>query len=360
MKRFAPVLLCLLLAVPFAGCSKEDKREATQYYTAQTTDGMKSTCYILEKSPEGNFKSVFEPSGYSCIFGLHQNKLYFSDSKGLAYIDTSASVPERISWIDYPAGHEYLDPYINAGVASGDKLYFSYFLGWDSGKGPNDGLLSLNLSDKSFAETVQIDSMVTSWNYNEKDDSILCLSLTGRTSDGVQNKSLYSLNCSTQAKTPVLNDINRFRYYENGSIMYCRDDDKNEVRMYNLETKSDESLFTYSISDSLRAGSFCSAEIFDDEVYYLKDNSIIMLNGGKNDVFYAFPESSAPPVGQFYHVNKDIILVDPMTNPRYLAGGELLTSLPDSLMSAFSSTSGNVVKVNPAEINGWHWRWDCA
>lgn len=287
------------------------------------------------------------------LYGLYENKLYFSDSQGLAYIDISSSSPTRIAWIDFPKLNDYFAYKIGGGVILNDKLYFNYRLNWNNDE-KNDGLLCLSLSATSMDQAVQLDSSISRWIFDKHDNTFICL-ITGKDK---YYQHICKYDASTNTKTLLIEDVGMyFRYLDDNGIILYSPLNEFKVNMYNLKTKQDKTIIPNTSVGNKHGNPICSIEYFDNDFYYINQDKIVKHNNGKNDVIFTIPEYFGRFT--FKHIDENTIVINHYDNPpQYIVNGELKNELPDNYMISVKISDDLTVKYAQNEIYGFRWSFN--
>ena len=235
--------------------------------------------HIVGKKEDGTRKEIIavdevnDGSLYVELLGVNQNKLYYTDNKGFAYIDLSSNNYERTSWIDFD--EKKLDySLLRHYLIKNDKLYFEKaFNNNDSSINSSfiSSIYSIEFTDKSLDDATLIieNAEICGLNMsnNSSDNSIYYTKFT--------DNKLYKYNLDTKKSESLFEDdlTNYYDMIGKSEILYIMN---NELRTYNMN--SGKSTLIDDFVDDFKAK--------DNTYYYIKDNKIIKVSGSDKTTIY--------------------------------------------------------------------------
>jgi len=271
--------------------------------------------FIIQKSGDGSWNEILRSDYFPIgLAGHHDNRLYFHDYYGLAYIDFNEKNTSRVSWIDYkdPDGR---GTKIGRGELIGTTLYFSYN-SFPAETEKEEGLRTMELSDTSFNDSkLLISNVQFDWMSDKNDQSLIY-------SEGfaVHGSELYQYNLSNGEITAIYENVKSFQTYKDGHILYLTDPlFSGKLFLYDINTKNSQLIFDKAKS-TYTGSLYAFADYRNGDVYYKDGDDIVKYNNGNRDVIYTY---SASHGGEYFYGftfirNDTIELILQLAPKRYL------------------------------------------
>ncbi|MBR5973564.1 MAG: hypothetical protein IK020_00100 [Clostridiales bacterium] len=263
---------------PSTSPSTPSPKSGNEYLSFHSNDFSKY--YIIFRDADGIWHELMESDTPLRVAGEYDNKLYYTTSEGIVYLDLSAPTAAPTKWIKFPepeARGSDNDFYASKIAMIGDTIYFSYAANY-GGSEPTDGLLCLPVTASSIDEATQLCPYVF-WNQWEVDEENGLLYYID-SGDFVQNGgTFFRYDPATRSSIAKDYGIRSFVLEESKILL-----DK-EGNIYLYDPSDDSSTFILYELYSLSGWIGDSAAVRDGEVYYLEENRVMKWNHGSPEVF---------------------------------------------------------------------------
>jgi len=256
-------------------------RSGNEYLAFRLSDFSKY--YIIYRGTDGIWRELIESDTPLRVAGEYDNKLYYTTSEGIVYLDLSdpSSTPTKwIKFLQIEASGADNDLYASKIAMIGDTLYFSY-AGNYGGSAPTDGLLCLPVTASSIDEATQICPYVIwdQWEVDEENGLLYYIDSGDFTQLG---GTFFQYGPSTRSSAALDNGIRTFVFEGNKILL-----DK-EGQIYLLDTSDGSFTLISNELYSLSGWIGDSAAVRDGEVYYLEENRIMKWNQGSPEIFFEY------------------------------------------------------------------------
>jgi hypothetical protein len=289
----------------------------------------------------GNWKEILsindvnDGSLFVEIIGVYQNKLYFTDNEGFAYVDLSDNNYTRTSWINYDKKPSDI---LREFVIKNDKLYFCKgVVNTDDSINSSHiySIYSIGFTDVSLDNAIKIIDNATIVKIN--DDKDLLYYMSGYTPNN-SIESLYEYNLiSREAKLLISNP----RYYsiEDPNILYSEGFGE-ALYLYNIETNKSFMVSEYVDSFAIK----------NNDIYYVNENEgkLVKYDNGKNTVIYTYSDKDDPDY-RFSDISfkNDIMIlgfakndpVDGGSMEKYIVDGQIQEEVPTISVTMLDGTT---------------------
>lgn len=250
----------------------------------------------------------YEISNAECnnIIGVHNDKLYYVDYTGFAYIDLTKTTFEKEYWLKFNEEEELDDPYDYLTVFDayivGDDVYFMYN-SQAGGALETDGILKINIKDTDIKNAKQfIKGFVDRWEI-DVDNKILYYSLY------VDNLSgdMYKYNLVTNENNKVLEKVGDFSIKADEIVYYTRNWDSGEISLYITDLNFQNTRFIATVSSRNNSSNNLTGwtAYVDGAFYYVDNPNIIKCVGNEKEVIYTIDNSNGRSAIQYFSIRVD-------------------------------------------------------
>lgn len=299
------------------------KVDYTKYDYAIIHDKDASKKYLSRVLENGSYEALMELDYIDDeYYGRYDNKLYFSYSDEMSYVDLTSDKLTREKWFNVTqpeCDHACYIENIYKFIIYKDTIYYNI------GSSYSGGIMTLDKdADSDKTRKSIIEDADTDWYFDEKREVIYY-------KKDEFNGGLYAYDINTKKSTMIEEDVEDFDYNGKDYIMYYNNVGVNSLYLYNLNTKKKTELTNsiHSFSGNLwTVGAFSG-----DYVYYSEYNGKVysynlltnkkefiydVLNGQKPEAYYGVSSSRG-----------DIVyLFDKQKNNIYVKDGKIIEKLP--------------------------------
>jgi len=268
--------------------------------------------HIARKDENGLWSEIARSEDPLYVFGEYNDEVYYATWSGLCHVNIYSHVVTQ--WIEFES-ETYDDGYtlLNAiydGAVIGDTLYFT-FSSYSGGTEPNDGLMSLKLTDDSFDDAVQINRKVIFWDADVEHKTIYYIKADSYVLAG----TFCRYDVATGEEMDYLNNVESFT--REGTLAAVQPYGIDDIYLLDLETcKINAVIQGVDYSNSGSVWGVC--EIRNGDLYYKMDDQLIRYNNGANEVlctveghiFYGFYFLTDNVIDLVYNMEDDEFLVD--------------------------------------------------
>ena len=276
-------------------------------YAAFLFDGDTRRLYFAGKTQQGDWDELYAPEDTdAALVCAYQDRLYFYDWLGLAYLELSEEEPQRISWIDFlnPQQGEEQARFGRFALV-GDTLLYA----WGSRPGGGIFALPMNASSLDKAEEV-VPNADFFWQVDAQRDVIYYLYHTL----GTRRTNLHVYHLSTKEDIVLIENILDFSAKRDGSILYLRDDGHwTQFQSFLYDPRSGESTLISAEKTNNSGNLWDIAEYHQGKVYFRTENTLYCYDNGTITALYTlenpYKENGYPYMYGFHHISDDAIYI---------------------------------------------------
>lgn len=261
----------------------------------------KNNKYYIIGEKDSTLEDIAEVDSSAKILGVYRNNLYFYDNQAISYVSFESDENKIVEWLKY---RQYKD--VNSdktGILSISKaymydkyIYFRYNVNVESSSSAC-GVLRISVFDNNFEDA---ESVVPSIN-----DNRWVISDDGKFIYFVDNtKSFYKYDIEHKIQNILIENAESYKM-SGDKILYLKlnnaykEADNAIVQaatyylyVYNLTTNENTQIYESSVANITTGSIDGFADLYNDEVYYKRDNEIVKYDNGKNTVVYKDDSSS--------------------------------------------------------------------